>query len=234
MADSDKVGLEPLDVDNYEEWAARMEALLVWKGLWSAIEAPDQLDTTPDMKRKALACLLLHVKRQHLSTIRVCATPQEAWEKLKGIFMATSQERQHQLRTQLSTMRMLSGESLVTYCNRARDLYTNLGLAGGSIPESDVALSILRGLPKEYSMVATVIRTTGGAQSIDGVLSKLLPVQQELQAGQEAEQALLTQRKYTRRSDVECWHCREKGHRRHECPKLRGAERNSSMYAVAM
>ena len=39
MESSDKVTIEPLDVDNYAVWSARMEALLDAKGLWGAISS---------------------------------------------------------------------------------------------------------------------------------------------------------------------------------------------------
>lgn len=223
MADeSTKVPFELLDVDNYEEWAARMEAFLIWRGLWATIETPES--TTADQQRKTMACLLLHVKRQHISTFKTCTTPREAWDKLKGIFVANSQERQHQLRTELSNLRINPGESVVSYCSRARDLYTNLVLAGGTIPESDVALSILRGLPAEYNMVATVLRTTGGAQTIDGVLNKLLPVEydvHDIKVDLGQSHALMSRLQHKHHREVECWHCHKKGHIKRDCPSRR-------------
>ena len=65
--ETDKVSIEPLDVNNYAVWAARMEALLDAKGLWGAISHPET--ATDAIKRKAKAELVLRVKDHHLVTI---------------------------------------------------------------------------------------------------------------------------------------------------------------------
>eukprot|EP00955_Chlamydomonas_euryale_P023002 242674-Chlamydomonas_euryale.AAC.1 len=62
--------IEPLDVENYMTWSARMRFLLQKKGLWDETQSIVQMSATNN--EKAVAEIGLHVKDHHLPLVAGC------------------------------------------------------------------------------------------------------------------------------------------------------------------
>jgi dienelactone hydrolase len=77
-----------------------MKALLISKGLWTAVVAETPSDATQD--QKALAQIILHVKDHHLMTVGNCDTAKIAWETLKNTYEAKTNARKLLLRRELT------------------------------------------------------------------------------------------------------------------------------------
>ena len=111
MADFDKVTIERLGDDNYETWSLRMKYLLIHKKLWAAVTG-DGAEAGGSVSEDALALIGLFVRDQHLSTVAECKTAHEAWTKLEGIHKAKTHARRLNLKRELNSLRLETGESL--------------------------------------------------------------------------------------------------------------------------
>jgi hypothetical protein len=172
----DSVTIEHLDVNNYGTWSYRMKMLLMNKGLWAMVEDAAGEKT---LKLKALSLIALHVKDHHLPTLMSAGEdPKLAWTMLENIHKAKSIARQLQLRRDINALRKGSSEPLTKYVARARTIWTDLTTSGVDIKESEVALSVLAGLPKSYDIASEVIQMTTKEPKLDDILTHLLPVEQ--------------------------------------------------------
>jgi hypothetical protein len=172
---TDNVRFEALDLDNYGTWSFNMKNLLIMKDLWDAIEDDDNTKTA-----KALSLIGLNVKEQHFPTIVKCTTAKEAWEALETVYKSKSIARRLQLRRQLTSLKKGNAEPLTKYIARARTLMADLVLAGHDVKETDVVLSVLSGLPRDYATVIAVIETSDEEYTLDKLLTKLLLVEQRI------------------------------------------------------
>ena len=67
----EKITIEKLDTNNYATWAIQMEAVLVTKGLETAIAAGN---VEAAVSRKAKALILLSVQSHHLAVLNELGT----------------------------------------------------------------------------------------------------------------------------------------------------------------
>lgn len=190
MADSTATQptIERLDVDNYATWSIRMQAFLMVKSLWDAVTGESN-DASSD--KKALAQIILHVKDHHLPTLMGCSTAKIAWETLKTLFQAKTNARKLLLRRELTQLKMGATEPLSVYAARAKNLQTQLRSAGDEVRDQEVALQFLAGLPPAYGMISTVLTAGDQELKIDGMLPKLLQVEQLTQPPERPSEAAL-------------------------------------------
>lgn len=80
-------------------------------------ESWEHTPTTSDTDRagdaNAPAAIGLHLAEQHLETFRDCSTAKTLWKTLAGLFGSKSQARRLQLKSELSALRLDTGEPLV-------------------------------------------------------------------------------------------------------------------------
>ena len=227
-----KVDIDKLDTDNYAVWSVKMKAYLVIKDLWNTISGKG--DVKPGADEKALAQLALHVKDFHLATLSKAESAKDAWETLEAVYQAKSTARRLQLKRELNNLRKEPSEALTKYVSRATDLRDQLIAAGHTIEDSEVVMSVLAGLPKEFDTVVAVLEITDDKLELDVVLAKLLQAEQRLAREEKADnRALFTntpsRQRYgmgsvgttgkmgTSGRDKECWHCGKRGHLKADC-----------------
>ena len=184
----DKLVVERLDVDNYATWNIRMQAYLMVKGLWDVVSGTST-DAAAD--QKALAQIILHVKDHHLSMLMGCTTSKIAWATLKKMYEAKTNARKLLLRRTLTQLKMGATEPLTVYAARAKDIQTQLRSAGDEVKDQEVALQFLAGLPPAYGMISTVLTAGESELKIEGMLPKLLQVEQLVQPPERPSEAAL-------------------------------------------
>lgn len=257
MADTVKVAIEPLDVDNYSTWAVRMKMLLIHKELWVAVASPDSLDVTARVKLdKALSLILLNVKDHHLLTLAACATPREAWDVLANTYQASNVARQMQLRKELNNLKKQATEQLTVYVARARALWADMSSAGIVVTERDVVMALLAGLPAEFDTAVAVIEASGPDLTFAAVLPRLLIVEQRVLSKMNAESHAFAarvnlgggrsttgrftpsnrklpyrqvQHRTRHAENVVCWLCGMKGHVKRDCPTKHASPRGDAV-----
>jgi len=184
---NDRIEIAPLDIDNYDVWAMRMQLVLVNKGQWKAVDPGT--DVTPELSLQAKATIGLNVKDHHLPTIAAAKTAKEAWDALQAIYRPKNQGRIIDLRRSLSALRMQSSESVEVYIGRARQLWIDLQFAGDTIKEEEVVYALLTGLPKRFETDISILTHGNQATSINVVQTSLLQSEQwrALSSAQPAE-----------------------------------------------
>ncbi|EFN50432.1 hypothetical protein CHLNCDRAFT_144034 [Chlorella variabilis] len=98
-------------------------------------------------------------------------------QQLERVYQAKSNARKLELRMQLSQLKMGATEPLTKYVSRAKEIQAQLRAAGQDVADTEIAWSVMSGLPSAYATMATVITaTTDGDLSLDDILPKLLTV----------------------------------------------------------
>lgn len=228
MSELTKFGFKKLGDKGYATWRTNMKGVLLAKGYAGALTKDD--DTNSD---KALGLLTMCVMEQHHPTIEGCKNAKEAWDAVAALFRQKSTANILGLKRDMSHLEKKPKESVSQFVARARELSTELSAAGSKVEESDLVLSILDGLPKEYEVVTTVVGLDDKLPTIKDLMAKLLIVEKRLPnlAGTE-EKAYVhdTKPKYPRELKGNkpelraCWHCGKKGHLKKDC-RLAKAQR---------
>lgn len=217
------VGLrfEHLGEHNYASWSVRMKAFLQLKGWWEYANPATPLTAAQQLEdAKALAALTLSVQNHNLPLIDGVNTFKEAWERLQRAHRSRGAARLMAIRRELANLQMRRDETLAKFISRARALWTELIVLGGSMDESDVAMNVLNGLPTSFSMVATVLTTTvdASALTLDMVQEKMLPVQHRSDPAVESlSTAALAAN--AQQSGKVCYYCGKPGHIKARCHK---------------
>lgn len=129
MAEADRIKIEPLTVSNYALWSARMRQFLVYKDLWVGV------DPGTDQKKSDLAKALigLNVSPEYVLTVEDMKSAKEVWDYFHNLFKGKSHARIAQLRMDFTSLKQKSGEMVVTFASRARDIYSELRTQGEKI-----------------------------------------------------------------------------------------------------
>jgi transposase InsO family protein len=182
MAGDSIPNVEPLGEGNYSVWRLRMKAYLITKGHWDITDigpAPDGSNSQLDSK--ALASIMLHVQDIHLSALEACTSAKQAWTLLENSYKSKLYARRLQLRKDLNGLVKERSESLTKYFDRARTIQQSLVAAGSEIKSTEVTLSILAGLPKDFETVVSIFEASNTELELEDIFPKLLLVEQRLQ-----------------------------------------------------
>ena len=246
MTSESRIEIEKLDTDNYGVWRQRMKALLLSKQLWDVIDGDDEEDKKKS--NQVMGLILLHVSDFHLGLADEVATAKGLWEKLEKTFKAKYNARRLLLRQQLNTLRKEPTETIPQYVARAKSIASELKAVGHEPEASEVTLPILQGLPKEYSILVTIISVAKEPPSIDDLLPMLLTTEQ--QVSQESEPAVpVYSAKYNGRNanrrqaqqqpgnqvkfSGKCHYCGKLGHKAKECNTRRRDQLKTPQRTVA-
>lgn len=182
--DDDIKGIKPiiLDDDNHPKWSISMRFRLLIKGLWSIVELDTPLDDMTAANRalnsKALAHIGLCVSDYLQDTVSRCTTANEAWTTLEEMFRGRSEARRTLLRRELTHLKMQRGESLLKYWGRATELRSELATTGHIVSDDDLRMSVLAGLPTEYSTHVAIVQMQDEQPSLGEMLSKMMIIEQ--------------------------------------------------------
>lgn len=180
-----KTSMVKLDSDNYDVWAAQMEAQLVLKECYKAIEpidvatvdaadaplapadvaaareaAEQQRLASPTFKskdQKAKALITLAVADHLVASIKACGAARAAWQMLADQYAASSQARVVVLKSDFNGIEKGPTEPITKYLNRAKALRDKLKVAGHTISDLDYKTTVLKGLPSDYDTMTTFL-----------------------------------------------------------------------------
>ena len=236
------VVIDRLTDNNYSTWSARIEMLLVQKGLWDVVESGAAEGQPADADKKARAVIGLHISDQFLPTFKANKTAKALWDSLQSTFAQKNNGNKLRLRRQLAGLKKQPKESLQQYFSRACRIRDELQGIEVEMPEEEVASAILCGLPSQYDVAVAILESSDKALLIDDCLSKLLLVEQKLSTDVDEPAAYSTQVHFRQQqsqsstsgyhgnnnrsgnSNVsqfrgECWYCGKTGHQKSKCRK---------------
>ncbi len=164
------------------------------------------------------------------------ATAKALWDKLEATFTAQNNARRLLLRQELNSLKKAPTESISEFVARAKELATNLEAVGHKPEDSEVSLSVLAGLPKEYKVLVTILGTLKQTQTLDELLPSMLQMEQQIRADeqetvpiygardgmrarsrQQRQNQQRNSRSDTPRFQGSCHYCGKKGHKESEC-----------------
>ena len=231
-----------LNDSNYATWAARMECHLVNAELWAAVGTAEHRASA-----KAKAQIGLCVEDRYLSLVMGSDSAKDAWDALKGVFAAQSSARKLALKKDLNNLRLAAEESTSAFMARAKALGEAMAAAGYELPDEEVVMSLLAGLPEDYDMLVTTLTMRGGELSLEEVQTALLQYEQQLLARKARAEASgassskgATARAYMAdgsrqkrggrgsKASIECYYCHKLGHIAAECRKRIHDERKGA------
>ncbi len=225
MTTESRVLIDKLDNQNWGIWRRKLKALFLSKRLAGVIDGTDE---DKDNSSQVLGLIQLHLSDAYLSMADDVATGKALWDKLEATFTAQNNARRLLLRQELNSLRKAPTESISEYVARAKELATTLEAVGHKPDPSEVTLSVLAGLPKEFSVLVTIVGTLKEMQTLDEVLPALL--QTEQQTRQEEELFPM----YGAAASVKsCYYCKKSGHLKANCPKLLNKVNQQCIRAVA-
>ena len=100
-----------------------MKALLITKGLWPGVMNPENTDECGVDGKGVGATSRLNVQKHLLGQVAACANAKVAWDELQKTYKSKNNARKLCLRQEMAGLKMESGERVVKYVARARDLY---------------------------------------------------------------------------------------------------------------
>lgn len=231
-----------------------MKYFLIGKDLWEVVESGAQDDSDKKKDRKAIAAIGLRVKKHHLNTVEKAGTAKSLWETFQATYKANSNANRIAFRKQLNTLKKLPSEPITKYVDRAKTIWSDLTATGTEMPETEVTLLILTGLPKEYEVVATVLETSSEEVKIDAIIPHLLSVEQRsnstldsvsvyaarderrphARAQQRSTGAPAQDRTYRRFPATKCFYCNKLGHIKADCrQRIKAKQERGTHRAVA-
>ncbi len=212
MATESRVLIDKLDNQNWGIWRRKLKALFLSKRLAGVIDGTDE---DKDNSSQVLGLIQLHLSDAYLSMADDVATGKALWDKLEATFTAQNNARRLLLRQELNSLRQAPTESISEYIARAKELATILETVGHKPDPSDVTLSVLAGLPKEFSVLVTIVGTLKETQTLDEITPALL------QTGQQTRQEEELLPMYGAADGVKgCYYCKKPGHLKANRPKL--------------
>ena len=177
MATESRVQIDKLSESNFGTWKRRIRALLLSKGMAGVISGADEDKDKSDI---VMGIIQLYLSDYHLNMADGVATGKALWDKLENTFMAKNTARLLLLRQQLTNLKKEPTETMTEYIARVMDISSNLEAVGHKPEASALTLPVLAGLPKEYSMLITILGTSKDEHTLEEILPMLLQVEQQI------------------------------------------------------
>ncbi|VFQ85397.1 unnamed protein product [Cuscuta campestris] len=195
-----------LEDNNYPSWSSTVKATLIAHRLLGYIDGTEHVplptivdekassatDKEPVMKvspaydqwtiidAQLRASLLALLSPSIQNLVHQCPTAADLWDKLHQRYNSLSRTHIFQLKDQLHNLR--KGQSTMQiYLDDVLKIVTALALAREPIPEQDIILNVLRGLPQEYGPIKQNIRSNLVALTFNEVSALLLSEELNLQ-----------------------------------------------------
>lgn len=223
-----KIQFQPLETDNYIQWAFKMKNYLIIQNVWKAIDG----DASPEENQKALALMCVHVTDQHIPTMTSTTSAKEAWLVLEAVYKTKSEARITMLQQNLLNLSKEGGEAVTTYINRAKKIRDELLAAGVNPLAIDIVPAILNGLPSSFTPLRLALLAQADKLSVDDLQSKLISAEALLSMEDSSSSKNQTSTAFSvkvkpskppKGSNVVCAWCNATGHYILHCDKMKAA-----------
>jgi len=172
-----------LDEGGYEDWAPKMEALLIEADLDEVVFG----DASPPVgspnskpvkawekkKRLAKAKITLYVAKSQLPHLRVSNDPRVIWAELKRVHRASGFGTLLAMRRRFFSMRAGPEQTMLSWIADVRHAAYLLEQAGYELNDVDKVLALTQGLPPSYSTFLITLDALD-SPTFDTVVGKVL------------------------------------------------------------
>ncbi|CAI5481420.1 unnamed protein product [Closterium sp. Yama58-4] len=171
--------------ENYSAWKFKFQVLMMERGLWGLFDGtekkPDDESDIAAWKKKdqkAFATLISRIGINLVSSVRTCikleASAHEAWKRLETMHVNKTLHGKILVRNAFYTVKLRAGESMHEYATRVEELGETFVDLGGTVTEEDWILTLLCGLPEEWSTVITTLDSVQDTWTKETVVGRLL------------------------------------------------------------
>lgn len=243
-SETNSTRIEKLNNSNYFAWKIRIEHLLALKDFDDHITEdppsnPTQLGAWSKNDKKAQALIALNLTDELLENVRDVSTAKEMWTSIKNVFERHTLLNELSARREFYTASMREGESVLQFSNRIRHYAATLKGMEVDLPESEMSMALLSGLPDEFnSIISALDALNDDESSLEWEFIKSRIMQEEQRIGMrskasisKSETSALVTKNGTTTSDKchkcavaanrpVCSHCKKVGHEVSKCWKL--------------
>lgn len=241
MADEEHFKVNLFDGRDFDNWLFRLKTVLDEKDLVKWIDEDADLaksNTNVESAKLAIGkadkqCKSIIVRRvadSHLEYIKDKPTSFLIIESLRKTFVRASVASEIGIRKQMLMMKCSENESLQQYFLRFDKCLRELKACGGESNDRMSVVSLMITLPAKYDMVITALETMDPEQlTMELVRNRLLDAESK-QKVYSNEDDIKNDESVAMYGDrkIQCYYCKQFGHRKFECPKLKLSDNNGN------
>ena len=159
---SNTVGIEKLEKNNYQPWKFRMRNYLIGKSLWGYVtgeekepQLPAQNVSEQELKawkawnkkdKKVMFLILQNVSNSMVGHIHDLESAKDAWDALERLYSTNTRARKIQLKNELNNMKKDRSMAVNDYVLKIKEVSDLLGSIGAPTDDDDLVFAVLNGL----------------------------------------------------------------------------------------
>ena len=178
---------------------------------------------------KAKALIGLSLSDEHLEHVRDVDTAHEMWDAIVNVFERHTLLNKLAARRDFYTVKMLSGEKVLPYINRVKQLAAILKSVSVNIDDKEMAIAVLNGLPARFQALIVALDALGNEEkifSLDFVKSRLLQEEQRANMKSSSSQTSALVNHAPNNRDINDYKCTNCGHTGHTATRCWGKDLN--------